>query len=179
MWHSRKYFPESWKICRFSASRAFARVRKKRHPEMPFARSRPGIRPSGGFVASLCVDHQMTPPLFAGAFRAFGPCAPLTSARLSGTPAAALRPKASRRAGIGNELFSFEKSAAYPSGSLGRWPSFRPFRYAHSGFELLFLCLMGILTRHCPALHGFRFTQSSVGSKHFPRKQNSLQAVGS
>ena len=44
----------------------------------------------------LANDHQMTPPLFAGASRAFGPCAPLTAARLSGTPSAALRPKASR-----------------------------------------------------------------------------------
>jgi len=59
---SRKYFPESWKTCRFSA---FPRIRageEERHPEMPFARSRPGIRPSGGFVAHLAIDHQMTPP---------------------------------------------------------------------------------------------------------------------
>ena len=63
---------------------------------MPCARSRPGIRPSGGFVAYLAVDHQMTPPLLGPLT---GPSAlPRTSAsaRLSGTPAAALRPKASR-----------------------------------------------------------------------------------
>jgi len=66
-WCSRKYFPESWISCRFSAS-ALRAVRKKRHPEMPFARSRPGIRPSGGFVAHLAFDHQMTPALFARLF---------------------------------------------------------------------------------------------------------------
>ena len=45
-------------------------MRKKRHPEMPCARSRPGIRPSGGFVAHLAFDHQMTPALFRPLFRA-------------------------------------------------------------------------------------------------------------
>ena len=60
----------------------------------------------------LAVDHQMTPPLFAGAFRAFGPFAPLTSARLSGTASRALRPKASHRAGLRDELSSFEMNAA-------------------------------------------------------------------
>ena len=35
---------------------------------MPLARSRPGIRPSGGFVAHLAFDHQMTPALFARLF---------------------------------------------------------------------------------------------------------------
>ena len=49
---------------------ALRAVRKERHPEMPCARSRPGLRPSGGFVAYLAVVHQMTPTLFAGAFRA-------------------------------------------------------------------------------------------------------------
>ena len=68
-WCSRKYFPASWKICRFSAS-ALRAVRKKRHPEMPFSRSRPGLRPSGGFVARLAFDHQMTPTLFRPLFRA-------------------------------------------------------------------------------------------------------------
>ena len=58
----------------------------------------------------LANDHQMTPPLFAGAFRAFGPCAPLTAARLSGTPSAALRPKASRGAGLRGGLLSVEKT---------------------------------------------------------------------
>ena len=52
-------------------------VRKKRHPEMPCARSRPGLRPSGGFVAYLAVDHQMTPTLFTGLFALRAP-APLT-----------------------------------------------------------------------------------------------------
>ena len=57
---------------------ALRAVRKKRHPAQSFARSRPGLRPSGGFVAHLAFDHQMTPTLFAGTFRAFGPFAPLT-----------------------------------------------------------------------------------------------------
>jgi len=34
------------------------------------ARSRPGSRPSGGFVAHLAFDHQMTPTLFRPLFRA-------------------------------------------------------------------------------------------------------------
>ena len=54
---------------RKSAS-ALCAVRKERHPEMPFARSRPGSRPSGGFVAHLAFDHQMTPTLFRPLFRA-------------------------------------------------------------------------------------------------------------
>ena len=49
---------------------ALRAVRKKRHPAQSFARSRPGLRPSGGFVAHLAFDHQMTPALFAGASRA-------------------------------------------------------------------------------------------------------------
>ena len=49
---------------------ALRAVRKERHPEMPFARSRPGLRPSGGFVAHLAFDHQMTPALFRPLFRA-------------------------------------------------------------------------------------------------------------
>jgi len=65
----KEIFPESWISCRKSAS-ALRAVRKKRHPAQSFARSRPGSRPSGGFVAHLAFDHQMTPALFAGAFRA-------------------------------------------------------------------------------------------------------------
>ena len=100
-WCSRKYFPESWKICRFSALAAeVGRVGRRGLPpwqvdlrptapgtgclgfsaENPLPdqslvplKSRPGSRPSGGFVAHLAFDHQMTPTLFAGAFRAFGP----------------------------------------------------------------------------------------------------------
>ena len=49
---------------------ALRAVRKERHPEMPCARSRPGLRPSGGFVAYLAVVHQMTPTLFRPLFRA-------------------------------------------------------------------------------------------------------------
>ena len=56
---------------------ALRAVRKERHPETPCARSRPGLRPSGGFVAYLAVDHQMTPTLFAGLFALRAP-APLT-----------------------------------------------------------------------------------------------------
>jgi len=79
---------------------ALRAVRKQRHPEMPCARSRPGLRPSGGFVAYLAVDHQMTPTLFA---ELFGPAAlpPRSLAdRLSGSASRPLRPKAPRRAGL-------------------------------------------------------------------------------
>ena len=127
---SRKYFPESWKICRFSAS-ALRAVRKKRHPEMPFARSRPGSRPSGGFVARLAFDHQMTPP---SPGPLIGPSAlprPSASARLSGTPSAALRPKASHRAGLRKGKLRVGRRALPPSppgirkgGSLSRLPPF-------------------------------------------------------
>ena len=56
---------------------ALRAVRKERHPEMPCARSRPGLRPSGGFVAYLAVVRQMTPTLFTGLFALRAP-APLT-----------------------------------------------------------------------------------------------------
>ena len=68
-WSSRKYFPESWISCRKSAS-ALRAMRKERHPAQSFARSRPGSRPSGGLVAHLAFDHQMTPALFRPLFRA-------------------------------------------------------------------------------------------------------------
>ena len=63
----------------------------------------------------------MTPPLFAGAFRACGPFAPLTAARLSGTASRALRPKASRRAGLRDELSPFEKNTACLVSELRAW----------------------------------------------------------
>jgi len=124
-WCSRKYFPESWKICRFSAlgGRGWARWAwrvaavkccplpdSSRHgmswkicrfsaprPEPRSAQEPPGHSPFRRlFRFSASVDHQMTPALFAGAFRA-GALSPRSLADwLSGTPAAALRPKASR-----------------------------------------------------------------------------------
>jgi hypothetical protein len=99
-------------------SRAFARVRKKGILECRSLKAARAFALLAALSLHLAYDHQMTPPLFAGAFRAFGPFAPLTSARLSGTPSAALRPKASRRAGLRNELSSFEKYAACPVGEL-------------------------------------------------------------
>ena len=69
----------------------------------------------------LAFDRQMTPPLFAGAFRAFGPFAPLTSARLSGIASRALRPKASRLSGLGDELSRVERNAACFVGELRAW----------------------------------------------------------
>ena len=51
----------SWKICRFSATR----------PEPRFAQEPPGLSPFPRlFRFSASVDLQMTPALFAGAFRA-------------------------------------------------------------------------------------------------------------
>ena len=93
-------------------SRAFARVRKKGILKCRSLGTRRALALLRVPSHHLANDHQMTPPLFAGAFRAFGPFAPLTAARLSGTPAAALRPKASRLSGLGNELSSFKKNAA-------------------------------------------------------------------
>ena len=101
---------------------ALRAVRKERHPEMSCARSRPGLRPSGGFVAYLAVDRQMTPtspgPLI-------GPAAlprPSASARLSGSASRTLRPCALRAlwvrevvASVGqgapDTLFRFEQRA--------------------------------------------------------------------
>ena len=77
-------------------SRAFARVRKKGNVRCRSLQAARAFALPAALSLHLANDHQMTPPLFAGAFRAFGPFAPLTSARLSGTPSAALRPKASR-----------------------------------------------------------------------------------
>ena len=113
-------FQSLGKSADFPLSRAFARVRKKGILECRLLEAARAFALLAALSLHLAYDHQMTPPLFAGAFRAFGPFAPLTAARLSGTPAAALRPKASRRAGLHGELSSFEKHAACPVGSFGR-----------------------------------------------------------
>ena len=93
-------------------SRAFARVRKKGNVGCRSLGTRRALALLRVPSHHLAFDHQMTPPLFAGAFRAFGPYAPLTSARLSGTASRALRPKASHRAGLRGVLSSVEKRAA-------------------------------------------------------------------
>ena len=90
-------------------SRACARVRKKGILECRLLQAARAFALPAALSLHLAFDHQMTPPLFAGAFRAFGPFAPLTAARLSGTASRALRPKASRRAGLRDELLSVEK----------------------------------------------------------------------
>ena len=97
-------------------SRAVARVRKKGNVRCRSLQAARAFALPAALSLHLANDHQMTPPLFAGAFRAFGPFAPLTAARLSGTPSAALRPKASRRAGLRSELTCVEKHAACREG---------------------------------------------------------------
>ena len=99
-------------------SRAFARVRKKGNVRCRLLQAARAFALPAALSHHLAYDHQMTPPLFAGAFRAFGPCAPLTSARLSGIASRALRPKASRLSGLENELFFFEKDVACLAGEL-------------------------------------------------------------
>ena len=59
----------SWIFYRKSAARPEPRFAQEPHGLTPFSRL---------FRFSASVDHQMTPTLFAGAFRACGPCAPLT-----------------------------------------------------------------------------------------------------
>jgi len=81
----------SWKICRFSAPRPEPRSAQEPPGHSPFRRL---------FRFSASVDHQMTPALFAGAFRAVALSPRSLADRLSGTPSAALRPKASRGAGL-------------------------------------------------------------------------------
>ena len=50
---SRKYIPESWKTCRFSAA-ALRAVRSKRHPSMPFAWGRRAPRSFGPLRSLRC-----------------------------------------------------------------------------------------------------------------------------
>ena len=50
---SRKYVPESWKTCRFSAA-ALRAVRSKRHPSMPFAWVRRAPRSIGPLRSLSC-----------------------------------------------------------------------------------------------------------------------------
>ena len=50
---SRKYVPESWKTCRFSAA-ALRAVRSKRHPSMPFAWGRRAPRSFGPLRSLRC-----------------------------------------------------------------------------------------------------------------------------
>ena len=99
-------------------SRAFARVRKKGILKCRSLEAARAFALPAALSLHLANDHQMTPPLFAGAFRAYGPFAPLTAARLSGIALRALRPKASHCAGLRGELSSVEKHAACPVGEL-------------------------------------------------------------
>ena len=128
----------------FPLSRACARVRKKGILECRSLGTRRALALLRVPSHHLANDHQMTPPLFAGAFRAFGPFAPLTAARLSGTASRALRPKASCRAGLRGVLSSVGPHAAClagelrvmpfpPSSSFDLWLSFRPSSLPHSG----------------------------------------------
>ena len=181
-----------WKICRFSAAR----------PEPRSTQEPPGLAPFWRlFRFSASVDHQMTPALFRPLFRAYALSRPSLADWLSGIASRALRPKASHRAGLrlgdvercplagkyppiplGKGRLTkkpFERRPPSLSGSFKRGPSCRLFRYAHSGYGLLFRCLTGVLPRYCPALHGFGFAKRSVLSKNFSRKQNNVQAVAS
>ncbi len=128
---SRKYVPESWKTCRFSAA-ALRAVRSKRHPSMSLSLLSMSVRsaftsfripnghgPAGRLRSALgavalrapsapcahfAVDRQMTPPSHAVLL---GPAAlspRLASARLSGSASRPLRPKASRAPDCGEEL---------------------------------------------------------------------------
>ena len=90
-------FQSLGKSADFPLSRAFARVRKKGILECRSLEAARAFALLAALSLHLANDHQMTPPLLAGAFRAFGPFAPLTAARLSGTASRALRPKASHR----------------------------------------------------------------------------------
>jgi len=56
-WCSRKYFPESWKTCRKSAS-ALRAVRKERHPAQSFAQEPP--EPCGSPGVSFASLRQLT-----------------------------------------------------------------------------------------------------------------------
>ena len=125
-------------------SRAFARVRKKGILKCRSLQAARAFALLAALSLHLAFDHQMTPPLFAGAFRAFGPCAPLTAARLSGTASRALRPKASSLSGLESELSSFKKKAACLVGEL-RTQLFLPLTQrkagARKGSGLLRACL--------------------------------------
>ena len=116
-------FQSLGKSADFPLSRAFARVRKKGILKCRLLQAARAFALPAALSLHLANDHQMTPPLFAGAFRAFGPFAPLTSARLSGTPSAALRPKASRGLRGMGRVLSVEPRAACPVGERWVWGS--------------------------------------------------------
>ena len=139
---SRKYVPESWKTCRFSAA-ALRAVRSKRHPSMPFAWSVRAFGPLNAPCAHLAVDRQMTPALFAVLL---GPLAlsPRSLAdRLSGSASRPLRPKASRAPDCIKALraehfrHALPLRAARVASSSGAWNKGRPLSHAHSGSEPL------------------------------------------
>ena len=78
----------SWISCRKSAVQPEPRsLDKTPGPYGPF-----GV-PSRSLASA---DHQMTPALLAGAFRACGPCAPLAGGPAVALARLALRPKVSR-----------------------------------------------------------------------------------
>ena len=114
----------SWIFCRKSAPR----------PEPRFAQEPPGLAPfSRLFRFSASVDHQMTPALFRPLFRAVALSRPSLADWLSGTPSAALRPKAS--SGLrtrGRVIFLREKRRLPRRGASGvrLLPAKRPGRIA-------------------------------------------------
>ena len=71
---------------------------------MPFAWSVRAFGPLNAPCAHLAVDRQMTPPSHAVLFGPSALTLRLASDRLSGTPSAALRPKASRTPDCVKEL---------------------------------------------------------------------------
>ena len=80
-------------------------------PEPRSALEPPGLTPFWRlFRFSASVDHQMTPAWFVPLFRAYALSRHSLADWLSGTPSAALRPKASRRAELRDELLSVEQS---------------------------------------------------------------------
>ena len=82
-------------------------------PEPRSALEPPGLAPFRRlFRFSASVDRQMTPPSHGPLFRAYALSRPSLADRLSGTPAAALRPKASRRAGLREGRARVEHCAA-------------------------------------------------------------------
>ena len=96
----------SWIFCRKSAAR----------PEPRSALEPPGLAPFRRlFRFSASVDHQMTPALFRPLFRACALSRPSLADWLSGTPSAALRPKASHGAGLRERVIFLREMRRLPS----------------------------------------------------------------
>ena len=88
-------FQSLGKSADFPLSRAFARVRKKGILKCRSLGTRRALALLRVPSHHLAYDHQMTPPWFRPLFRAYALSRPSLAERLSGTPSAALRPKAS------------------------------------------------------------------------------------